>query len=211
MYDVDVYEEATEALPLESFVLEHHGLVKKIALHMKKRLPSYIELEDLIQSGFVGLLEARSHYKNNMGATFETFASLRVHGAMIDFLRKNSWANRDAMKYMKQISEAIRTIEQRCQHAPTTDEIIKEMKTSPTEHYKMCQQISVCHMANIDLIEADIPQAEDNANPQFLNEHEQMKGAVMKAINLLPEREKVVLSLYYVEEFTFRQIVKHWI
>ena len=101
MQGIDCYEESAETLLTEQFVNEYHLLVKKIALHMKRRLPSHIDLDDLMQSGFVGLLEARKNYKTNMGTTFETFASIRIRGAIIDALRKNSWSNREITKNMR--------------------------------------------------------------------------------------------------------------
>lgn len=209
MQSIDFYEENADKLLHEQLVLEYHSLVKKIALHIKRRLPSYIELEDLLQSGFVGLIEARKAYQENMGASFETFASIRIQGAIIDALRKNSWGTREATKNMRIIGEAISVIEQREKKTPSSSEIAAELGVTLDEYTKMCQQASVCHMMNIDFLEND--QALLNSpeeNPDKIAETEQNIYQIKKTLNDLPQREQYVLSLYYVEEFTLKQIAE---
>ncbi len=98
MHGIECYEENSDKIQLEQFVIEHQPLVKKIALHIKRKLPSHIEFEDLLQSGFIGLLEARKSYKNDMGTSFETYASIRIKGNIIDSLRKNSWVKEKLLK-----------------------------------------------------------------------------------------------------------------
>ncbi|MEO8400359.1 MAG: FliA/WhiG family RNA polymerase sigma factor [Gammaproteobacteria bacterium] len=207
MQSVSVYEENADGLVLEQFVLEHRPLVKKIALYIKRRLPSHVEFDDLLQSGLVGLLEARSQYKQGMGASFETYASIRIRGAIIDSLRKNSWVTRETIKNMRKISAAISLIEQRDQKQATTEEIAAELGISMEEHFKISQEISVCNVMSLDEIDHDYSIiGDDSGNPQTLTQSDSMKEQLKKVLTYLPEREQLVLSLYYVDEFTFKQI-----
>jgi RNA polymerase sigma factor for flagellar operon FliA len=204
---IDSYEENADAQLLEEFVQNHRALVKKIALHVKRRLPSHIELEDLLQSGFIGLLEARQHYKKDMGTTFETFASIRIHGAIIDSLRKNSWATRESLKNMRLISDAISRIEQRNQKQASSEEVAAELGISLEEHDTICSQISICNVLSLDVIDKDNALFGDEAeDPALITQQDEMIGHIKELLSTFPEREQLVLSLYYLEEFTFKQI-----
>ncbi len=207
MQGIDVYEENADAQKLEEFVQQHRGLVKKIALHVKRRLPSHIELEDLLQSGFIGLLEARQHYKQNMGTTFETFASIRIHGAIIDSLRKNSWGTRESLKNMRLIANAVARIEQRTQKHATAEEIAAELGITLEEHDKMCSQISICNVLSLDAIDGEemVP-GEESEDPQLITQKDEIIQYIKEILTTFPEREQLVLSLYYLEDFTFKQI-----
>lgn len=207
MQGVDFYEENAGNATLEQFVLEYKPLVKKIALHIKRRLPSHIDLEDLLQAGFVGLLEARKHYKYDQGATFETFASSRIRGSIIDSLRRNSWGTRETIRYMRQIGDAISRLEQRGQKQPTTEEIAAELGITVDEHVKMCQQISLCNVISLDFIDGeDVLPGDEDDNPMIITQKEEVLKEIKSILHTLPEREQLILSLYYVEEFTFKQI-----
>lgn len=205
MHNINAYEETEEGL--EQFVLEYRSLVKKIVLFIKRRLPSNIEYDDLLQSGLIGLLEARQNYKTGMGASFETFASIRIRGAIIDSLRKNSWVSRETIKNMRRVSDAISKIEQRDQKQATTEDIAKELGLSVEEHFKISQEISICNVLSLNVIdENDSILGSDETNPQEISQHEDIKERLKAILADLPEREQLVLSLYYVEEFTFKQI-----
>jgi RNA polymerase sigma factor FliA len=204
---IELYEQNADAPLLEQFVLQHRPLVKKIALYIKRRLPSHIEFDDLLQSGLLGLLEARSQYKNDMGASFETYASIRIRGSIIDSLRKNSWVSRETIKNMKKMSEAITKIEQRNQAPAITEDIAAEMGVTLEEHFKISQEISICHVLSLDEIDQDNSLLTDDVgNPQDITQHEGVENNLKNVLGTLPEREQLVLSLYYVEEFTFKQI-----
>lgn len=207
MQSINAYEEVIDGNLLEQFVLEYRPLVKKIALYIKRRLPSHIEFDDLLQSGLVGLLEARTHYKTNMGTTFETFASIRIRGSIIDSLRKNSWVSRETIKNMRKMSEAIQVIEQRNHQHATSEDIAAELGITIEEHFKMSQEISICNLLSLDDLGEDHYQlGNDAANPMEINQQEGIKERLKDILTKLPEREQLVLSLYYVEEFTFKQI-----
>jgi len=205
---INVYEENSDGLMLDEFVMQHKPLVKKIVLYIKRRLPSHVEFDDLLQSGLVGLLEARKHYKSGMGASFETYASIRIRGAIIDSLRRNSWVTRDTIKNMKRISEAISKIEQRDQKQATTEEIAAELGISLEEHFKISQEISICHVMSLEEIDRDYSIIGDtnSVNPQEVTQQEGITEQLKEILHHLPERERMILSLYYVDEFTFKQI-----
>lgn len=207
MSNVNAYEDNSDKLVLDQFVLQYQPLVRKIALYMKRRLPSHIDLDDLLQSGLVGLLEARNTFKSGFDASFETYASIRVRGAMIDALRRNSWVTRDTIKNMKLISDAIRKIEQRNSTQASSNEIAKELGITLDEYHKMSQEASFCSVLSIDELDHDNTSLENDAdNPQVITQNETMKTNLKAVLIDLPEREQLVLSLYYVEEFTFKQI-----
>ena len=192
---------------LEQFVLQHRPLVKKIALYIKRRLPSHVDLDDLLQSGLIGLLEARKQYKNDLGTTFETYANIRIRGAIIDSLRKTAWVSRETIKNMRRVSEAISTIEQRNQKHATSDEIAAELGISTEEHFKMSQEISMCYTLSLDDMDSDSSfLGDDGYNPEELLGQENIKERLKESLKKLPEREQLVLSLYYIEELTFKQI-----
>lgn len=207
MQSIDIYQENSDGVLLEQFVLKHRPLVKKIALYIKRRLPSHIELDDLLQSGLVGLLEARQNYKNNMGTTFETYASIRIRGSIIDSLRKNSWVTRETIKKMRKMSEAITKIEQRNHKHATTEEIALELGISVEEHFKMSQEISICNVLSLDEIDYDNSLfGDDDEDPLAIAQNQGLEERLKEILKNLPEREQLVLSLYYIEEFTFKQI-----
>lgn len=205
MQSVNAYEETQDGL--EQFVLEHRHIVKKIALFLKRKLPSHIEFDDLLQSGLIGLLEAKQNYKPGTGASFETFASIRIRGAIIDSLRKNSWMSRETLKNMKRVSDAISKIEQRDQRQATTEEIAGELGISIEEHFQISQDINMCHILSLNVIdEEDSILGSDEADPQQISQRDGIKERLKTILADLPEREQLVLSLYYVEELTLKQI-----
>lgn len=205
MQNLDAYESTENGL--EQFVLEYRPLVKKIVLFLKRKLPSHIEFDDLLQSGLIGLLEAKQNYKDGMGASFETFASIRIRGAIIDSLRKNSWVTRETLKNMRKISETITKIEQRDQKQATTEEIVAELGISIDEYHTISQEINIGNVLSLNVIdEEDSRLGNDFANPFEIMQGEGVKERLKDILKHLPEREQLVLSLYYVEEFTFKQI-----
>lgn len=206
MQAINSYTENAGEL-LEEFVLQHQPLVKKIALYIKRRLPSHIEFDDLLQSGLVGLLEAKQNFKPDMGATFETYASLRIRGAIIDSLRKNSWVSRETLKNMKRISDAIAKVEQQQQKQATTEDIAAELGISTEEHFKIAQEINVLHVISLtDLGDENAVLSTELENPQQVIQQSSIKTCLQEVLAELPEREQLVLSLYYVEELTLKQI-----
>ena len=211
MLTINSYDVVPEEALIEHFVLQHRPLVKKIALYLKRRLPAHIELDDLLQSGLVGLLEARSHYNAEKGASFETYAGTRIKGAIIDSLRKTTWTQRDTFKNMKKMSEAITKVEQRNQTNATTKEIAAEMQISIDEYFEVTQDINIASVLSLDVLNYDNDDyaiSEDITNPQDIIQHDNMRQLLKSTLTLLPEREQLILTLYYIEELTFKQIAE---
>ncbi len=206
MQGIDYYAEQTE-LELHQFVVKHQQLVKRIALHIKRRLPSFIELDDLLQAGFIGLLEARTNFKSDMKTSFETFAGIRIRGAIIDSLRKNSWGTRETLKHAKAMGKAIQRLEQQLKREPTAEEVATELGLSLTEHLELCTQVHLANVISLDENERDYALvSEMEGNPALINQKEQMLQFIKSELQHLSEREQTILSLYYVDEFTFKQI-----
>lgn len=205
MNGLTVYEQHLANNAMDDLIHEHGMLVSKIAKKLKRKLPSHIEFDDLLQSGYVGLIEASKTFKQDGGASFETFACIRIKGAILDFLRKNSWNNREAIKSLKQMGDAVHRVEQRKQGQATAEEVAAEMNISVEEHNKLCQKINLCNMINIDAIE-DINVQDDELDPEAIVTDDDIKERIKDILGSLPERERILLSLYYVEELTFREI-----
>ncbi|RDI38540.1 sigma-70 family RNA polymerase sigma factor [Aquicella lusitana] len=205
MQSITMYEKNSDVV-LEQFVLNHLDLVKKIATQIKRKLPSHIEFDDLLQSGLIGLLEARKNYNPEMGASFETYATIRIRGAIIDSLRKNSWISRDIIKKMKKVSDAINKIEKRNKQQATLENIIMELNITHEEYFKISQEINMFYVANLADKHVEHSLADDSNDPERIAQKDAVKTQLKEILKLLPEKEQLVLSLYYVEELTFKQI-----
>lgn len=208
MRGIDIYEDNANPNQQNNLVMNNLDLVAKIAAYFKNRLPSHIELDDLIQSGYLGLIEASKHFKSEQGATFQTFASIRIKGSIIDELRKNSWGTRESLKMMKQLDSAQNKLEQNLQRQPTSDELASEMNLSADEYNKLCERINLCQVINMDHTIGIETIADDGKDPFGVMENEDLKQHLKLILEKLPEKEQILLSLYYVEELTFRQIAE---
>jgi RNA polymerase sigma factor for flagellar operon FliA len=203
---VEIYEESQKTRSLEELTRQHSQLVFKIAKNVKRKLPSHIELNDLIQSGFIGLIEASKTFKQDSGASFETFASIRIKGAMIDELRKNSWSSRDASKSMKAISEAVNALEQKYKRPATIEEITTKLNISIEEYDSMCMKINICNMLSMDYLDSQNLLPGNDDDPETSVIEKDMQNRIKEMLLTFPERERILLSLYYIEELTFKEI-----
>lgn len=206
MQTIDQYTESDNAARIEELVKEHASLVIKIAKNMKRKLPSSIEFDDLVQSGFVGLIEAGKNYKEGHGSTFETFASVRVKGSMLDNLRKNSINNRDILKQIKLFNESVNKIEQRNKRPATSLEIMHEMNIDETEYQQVCEYININHASNLDIEIEHNNLAGEGLSPEENVILGETKENLKLILAKLPQREQILLSLYYIEELTFKEI-----
>lgn len=202
---IDAYKEHAEPTNANALVNEHGMLVIKIAKKMNRGLPAHIELEDLMQSGYVGLIEASRTYQANSEASFETYASQRIKGAILDDLRKNSWSDRETIKWNKAINQAIHTLEQRFKRTATATEIAHELKVSYEEYDEICQRLNVSHMITMNENDNDVVQS-DQKNPEEVILHDDIKRHLKELVATFPEREQILLSLYYIEELNFKEI-----
>ncbi|MGQ9659009.1 MAG: RNA polymerase sigma factor FliA [Thermochromatium sp.] len=192
-------------------VSDHVDLVRRIAHHLAARLPASVQIEDLIQSGMVGLIEAARQFQPGQGATFATYAGIRVRGAMIDELRRADWTPRSVHRNSRRIAEAIRQVEAREGRAATDREIAEVLDVTLDEYHGMLLDTASCQILDLEDLfgeEADTDRLlpDTSATPTEQVEREQFAAALAEALASLPERERLVLALYYDEELNLREI-----
>lgn len=185
-------------------------LVNRIAYHLKGRLPDSVMVDDLIQSGVIGLIEAMGKFDTTQGASFETYAGIRIRGAMLDEIRKGDWTPRSVYRKARQVSEAINNVENRVSRSARDEEIAEEMDVSLKEYHHILQDTSSSHLLSID--EPDHEELSEGriigktSTPLGELSEEGFKQAVVDQIHVLPEKEKLVMSLYYDEELNLKEI-----
>jgi RNA polymerase sigma factor for flagellar operon FliA len=204
---VAVYTEVeTKVTTSDELVNEYAPLVKRIGYHLLNRLPNSVQLDDLLQSGMLGLLEAHQSFDVNKEASFSTFAGIRIRGAMIDYLRKNSSVSRTASKNIRLISQAISAVEAKIGGRASTQQIAEQLGVTLDEYHKMSQHAYASNFMSFDEVEETHEIAGNEISPAEALQSSDMKTKVMGAIQNLPEREKMILSLYYTDELTFKEI-----
>lgn len=191
-------------------VKRHAELVKRIAHHLAARLPSSVEVDDLIQAGVIGLLDAVRHYSADRGASFETYAGIRIRGAMLDELRQTDWTPRSVHRRLREVSDTIRKIEQQTGRDARDIEVAERMGIGVDEYYQIVQDASRCQVLSMNAGGEDENETLDATDPAdgplaTLTQQE-FQTALTTAIDELPERERLVLSLYYNDELNLREI-----
>jgi RNA polymerase sigma factor FliA len=200
-------------IPQEDLVLKHADLVKRIAYHLVSRMPPNVEVDDLIQAGMIGLLDAARHYTPSKGANFETYAGIRIRGAMLDEVRKSDWTPRSVHRSMREMADVVRRIENEKGHDAKPKDIASALGIGIEDYHKLVQDAATCRLFSFDQAgssEDDSSPADhardDRPGPFDHIEDEGFRDALAEAIAGLPEREKLVLSLYYDEEMNLREI-----
>ena len=186
-------------------VARHSELVKRIAYHLASSLPPSVEIADLIQAGMLGLLEAATNYASNRGASFETYAGIRIRGAMIDALRKLDWAPRSVHRKARAVASAVREIEKDTGRDARDVEIAERMNLPLDEYYAIVQDAATCRITSLDDVTADAATVADD-DPFQDTADERFRDALIQAIETLPEREKLIMSLYYRDELNLKEI-----
>jgi RNA polymerase sigma factor for flagellar operon FliA len=193
---------------------EHMPLVKRLAHHMKAKLPPSVEVDDLVQAGMIGLLDAISRYEETHGAQFETYAVLRIRGAMLDELRSSDWLPRSMRQNMRKIETAMSTLQQKLGHPPTESEVAKSLKLSLADYQDM-----LTDGGGHQLVYYEDFHDNEGGNDSFLDRYAvddddplrslldgDFRQAVIDAIDKLPPREKILMGLYYEEELNLKEI-----
>lgn len=194
----------------EDLITRHSDLVHRIAYHLIARLPSSVIVDDLIQSGMLGLLDAAEHYDPSQGASFETYATIRVRGAMLDELRRNDWAPKSVHRKARDVMAAIQKIENKTGRDARNSEVAEELDMTLAEYHHVLQETNTCRILNfVDLnLEEDVT----NISPAKMDgpldglQSEEFREHLVEAIRSLPEREQLVVSLYYDDELNLREI-----
>ncbi|WP_426211663.1 RNA polymerase sigma factor FliA [Massilia sp. TWP1-3-3] len=196
-----------------NLLTEHMPLVKRLAHHMKAKLPASVEVDDLIQAGMIGLLDAISRYEETHGAQFETYAVLRIRGAMLDELRSSDWLPRSMRQNMRKIEAAMSALQQKLGHAPSESEVAKSLKLSLADYQDMLSDGGGHQLVYYE----DFHDSEgndsfldryavDDADPLRSLMDGDFRQAVIDAIDALPPREKILMGLYYEEELNLKEI-----
>jgi RNA polymerase sigma factor for flagellar operon FliA len=194
---------------LETQVMQHMPLVKRIAYHLLTRLPDSMQLDDLIQSGVLGLIDAIKHYDAAQGASFDTYAGIRIRGAMLDEVRRLDWTPRSVHKKSRLVAAAIRDIENKTGRDAQPSEIAKSLGVSLEEYGAILQDSLNCRLFSVEeLSEAGdaYEMAENAEGPLEKLSKSDFEKALADAVMNLPERERLVVSLYYDEELNLREI-----
>ncbi len=196
----------------DAMVMRHAELVKRIAYHLAGRLPASVEVDDLIQAGMLGLLEAASNYTADRGASFETYAGIRIRGAMLDALRKLDWAPRSVHRKARAAQQAIREIDAEFGREARDGEIAERMGVTLEEYHKISHDAASCRIGSLDDSSGEddsslLSRVEDETADPFADATEEgFRQALAKAISELPERERLVMSLYYDDELNLKEI-----
>ena len=196
---------------LDQLVQQYAVLVKRIAYHLMGRMPSSISVDDMIQSGMIGLLEAAGKYDGSKGASFETYAGIRIRGAMLDEIRRGDWAPRSVHRNARKVSAAIKQIENRTGADAKDADIAKEMGVTMAGYHAMLQDTLGTKLFSLnELTNSDdfIPGAisRSTVGPYHDTQRISFQVSLVEAIGNLPERERLVLALYYDEELNLREI-----
>jgi len=198
----------------ERLILEHLPQVRLIARRIQERLPDNISLEDLVSTGVIGLISAIDNFDARHNVKLKTYAEYKIRGAILDSLRGLDWAPRQKRRQSKQIEAAIAVAEQRLQRVPTEEEIAGQLKISIEEYHEWLVEIRGLNIASLeyagdqgkDLLHY-IPDTGEGL-PSTLLERSELQRLLAEKINEIPEVERTVLSLYYTEELTLREIAQ---
>ncbi|MGX5173509.1 RNA polymerase sigma factor FliA [Aliikangiella sp. IMCC44653] len=195
----------------DDFASRYAPLVKRIAHHVMARLPASVLLDDLLQAGMLGLLEARNNFDASKGASFETFAGIRIRGAMIDEIRRGDWVPRSVHKNSRSIAAAIADIEQETGRDARDTEVAERLGVEVDDYRQMLMEVSNGHMMDFDGMGVDEEYfsqglSDSGLTPEERIQKEDFRNSLAGAISSLPEREKLVLALYYDEELNLKEI-----
>jgi RNA polymerase sigma factor FliA len=203
---------ATGTIDKQHYINQFAPMVKRIAHHMMAKLPASVQLDDIVQAGMIGLLDALNRYQGAFGPQFEAYAAQRVRGAILDELRSADWLPRSARRSMRQIEGVVCALEQRLKRPPTEIEIARELDVPLATYHDMLESARGCQLVHLgDLSDAD---------SDFLDSHDVQSGRtpldmllegnrrdlLVKAIDELPPREKLVMGMHYQQELNLREI-----
>jgi RNA polymerase sigma factor for flagellar operon FliA len=195
----------------DDLVTDNIVLVKRIAYHLSARLPSTVDVDDLLQSGMIGLLEAASNFDPSRGASFETYAGIRVRGAMLDDIRRQDWTPRSVHQKYRKVAEAVRAVEAETGRAAEAKDVAGKLGIGLEEYHDILSDSAGCRLFSLEetldepSFGRDQPESATETPDQALSQN-QFRSELAGAIEKLPERERLVLSLYYEQELNLKEI-----
>ncbi|MCL2344597.1 MAG: RNA polymerase sigma factor FliA [Desulfobulbus sp.] len=197
----------------EQLVQRFAPLVKRIAYHLMARLPASVQIDDLVQNGMIGLLDAINRYQEGFGAQFETYATQRVRGAMLDGLRENDWLPRNLRRELRRIETAIGQLEHEHGRAPSEGELAAALDMSLADYQHTLQEARGHQILYYDDFTGEGDESfldrhltDDAADPAAILEDRNLRQSLVAAIAGLPERERLMMSLYYEQDLNLREI-----
>ncbi len=193
---------------------QYSGLVRRLAHQMIAKLPANVEIDDLIQVGMIGLADAMTRFDAAQGVQFETFATQRIRGAMLDELRGNDYLSRGTRKQQRTIESAVHRLEQKLGRAPVESEIASEMGLALTEYQELLGKVRGTQLVYLEDMSGDDGDNDfldrhvgnDDCNPLAKLQDQRMREALVEAIKVLPEREQYVMSMYYEHDMNLKEI-----
>ena len=196
---------------------QHVPLVRRLAHHMIAKLPPNVEVDDLIQVGMIGLSEALSRYEASQGVQFETFATQRIRGAMLDELREGDWMSRSSRKSQKDIEKAVQRVEQRLGRSPLESEIAQELDMTLVDYQSLLGKVRGTQLVYLEdmarggedgdegfLERHDVPDSQ--ADPMAMLRDHRLRASLVRAIGTLPEREQFIMGMYYEQDMNLKEI-----
>ena len=194
-------------------IKEYAPLVKRIAHHLMLRLPNSVSVDDIIQAGMIGLLDAAGRYDEFRGAQFETFAAQRIRGSMLDELRQADWMPRSLRRDLRRVETAMSKLQQLLGRTPTESEVAKELGLPLAEYQLMLFESRGAQLVYYEDFHTegeedffDRYDFDSDADPLSLLQDEHFRGALIKAIDDLPERERMLMGMHYEQEMNLREI-----
>lgn len=216
--DADLLESVTPSGPTaaerDALLLEHLPTVRYLARRIHERLPQHVELDDLVSAGVVGLIDAFSKFDHTKKVQFKSYAQFRIRGAILDSLRTLDWSPRELRRKGRAVEEAIRAVTQRLGRVPSEQEIATEMGLSLGDYQQLLGELKGLEIGSLHMERTEdsgdeelayIPGSPDE-DPLFRCLQGEMKQRLVDAIEELPEKERMVLTLYYYEELTMKEI-----
>ena len=202
-------------LDRDALIRQYSPLVRRLAHHMMAKLPASVQVDDLIQVGLIGLSEALTRFEASQGVQFETFATQRIRGAMIDELRENDWMSRGSRKSQKDIESALRRLEHRFGRSPSETEIAAELGMSLADYQSLLNKVRGTQLVYLEDM-AGSGEGEDSfldrhivdgdSDPMQLLSNQRLRQSLVEAIKVLPEREQYIMSMYYENDMNLKEI-----
>ena len=202
-------------LERNALIKQYQPLVRRLAHHMMAKLPASVEVDDLIQVGLIGLADALTRFEAAQGVQFETFATQRIRGAMLDELRENDWMSRGSRKSQKEIETAMRRVENKLGRAPKESEIAAELGMSLVDYQTLLGKVRGTQLVYLEDMSGrsedddsylDRHVADSDADPLNMLRDQKLREALVAAIKLLPEREQYIMSMYYEQDMNLKEI-----
>ncbi|MEO8137385.1 MAG: RNA polymerase sigma factor FliA [Betaproteobacteria bacterium] len=204
---------ATGTIDTHSRIKEFAPLVRRMARHLHARLPPSVQVDDIIQAGMIGLMDAANRFEEAQGNQFQTYATQRIRGAMLDELRENDWLPRATRKSLRKIEQTIQKLEQRLGRAPTETEIAGELGLPLAEYQFQLQEARGYELVHLEDFTRDGDDdylerhcADEREEPMARFQDARFRAALMAAIDILPPREKLLMGLYYEKDLNFKEI-----